>query len=173
MKLAHQPARMHHAATLSPPPSTSCAYFPSLRGGCTLCALIAPVSAISVSRFFPSSSAQPLCFLSYPCNPSSFMQLRILLRNGAALSLLFSMASALFLSPRGCTPPTFPSGPRRLSALVPRWQIPCSQKLAASSSSLCALFRTPFLCFQELAASFAKTPGWGVPRFLFQPPTAH
>jgi hypothetical protein len=43
------------------------------------------------------------------------------------------------------------------------WQIPCSQKLAASLSSLCALFCTGFLCFQELAASFAKTPGWGVP----------
>src|SRR6266478_9181480 len=115
MKLAHEPARMHHAATLSPPPSTSCAYFPSLRGGCTLCALIAPVSAISVLRFFPSSSAQPLCFLSHPCNPSSFMRLRTLLRNGAPLSLLFSMASALFPSPRGCIPPpTFLSGPRRL-----------------------------------------------------------
>src|SRR5467141_270551 len=106
MKLAHQPARMHHAATLSPPPSTSCAYFPSLRGGCTLCALIAPVSAISVLRFFPSSSAQPLFFLSHPCNPSSFMRLRTLLHNGALPSLLFSMAPALFLSPRGYGSPS-------------------------------------------------------------------
>src|SRR6266446_3840903 len=105
MKLAHQPARMHHAATLSPPPSTSCAYFPSLRGGCTLCALIAPVSAISVLLFFPSSSAQPLCFLSHPCNPSIIMRLRTLFRNGTPLSLLFSMASALFLSPQGWYPP--------------------------------------------------------------------
>jgi hypothetical protein len=30
-------------------------------------------------------------------------------------------------------------------------------------SSLCALFRTRSLCSQELAASFAKTPGWAVP----------
>jgi hypothetical protein len=30
-------------------------------------------------------------------------------------------------------------------------------------SSLCALFCTGFLCFQELGASFAKTPGWGGP----------
>jgi hypothetical protein len=27
--------------------------------------------------------------------------------------------------------------------------------------SLCALFRTPILCFQSLADSFAKTPGVG------------
>src|SRR6266446_115243 len=35
------------------------------------------------------------------------------------------------------------------------------------------LFPTPVLCFQQLAASFPKTPGWGVARFPFQPPTAH
>ncbi len=34
-------------------------------------------------------------------------------------------------------------------------------------------FPTPVLSFQRLAASFPKTPGWGVPRFLFQPPIAH
>ena len=28
------------------------------------------------------------------------------------------------------------------------WQIPCSQQLAASLSSLCSLFHTPSLCFQ-------------------------
>src|SRR5467141_983710 len=28
---------------------------------------------------------------------------------------------------------------------------------------LCSLFSTPVLCFQQLAASFPKTPGWGVP----------
>src|SRR5260370_42269966 len=28
---------------------------------------------------------------------------------------------------------------------------------------LCSLFATLFLCFQRLAASFRKTPGWGVP----------
>ncbi len=35
------------------------------------------------------------------------------------------------------------------------------------------LFATPVLCFQQLAASFPKTPGWGVARFPFQRPTAH
>jgi hypothetical protein len=48
-------------------------------------------------------SVLPLCFLSHPCNPCSFMRLRTLLRNGAPPSPLFSTASALFLSPRGCT----------------------------------------------------------------------
>jgi len=38
---------------------------------------------------------------------------------------------------------------------------------------LCRYSVAPVLCFQQLAASFHKTPGWGVPRFPFQPPTAH
>src|SRR5260370_15432079 len=50
---------------------------------------------------------------------------------------------------------------RRLSVSVSLWQIPRSQKLTPSLSSLCPLFRAPFLCFQELAASFCKTPGVG------------
>src|SRR5258707_15411038 len=33
--------------------------------------------------------------------------------------------------------------------------------LSLEGQSLCALFRTPFLCFQQLAASFTKTPGGG------------
>jgi hypothetical protein len=35
------------------------------------------------------------------------------------------------------------------------------------------LFPTPVLCFQQLAASFPKSPGWGVLRFPFRPPTVH
>ncbi len=61
-----------------------------------------PLSLLS-THYPLCSSAQLLCFLSHPCKPSSFMQLRTLLRNGAPLSLLFSIASALFLSSRGCT----------------------------------------------------------------------
>ena len=53
----------------------------------------------------PSSGAQLLCFLSHPCNPSSFMQLRTLLRNGAPLSSALPSTCALFPSSRGCTPP--------------------------------------------------------------------
>src|SRR5216683_8324136 len=62
------------------------------------------------------------------------------------------------------------SGLRRLSVSVSRWQIPRSQKLTASLSSLCPLFRTPFLCFQQLAASFCKTPGVGGRCDLSRPP---
>src|SRR6266404_3666578 len=75
-----------------------------------------------------------LCLLSHPCNPSSFMQLRTLLRNGAPVSLVFSMLSALFLSPRGV--PILEV--RFLSVLrvsVPLWQVPLFHTLAASLSS--------------------------------------
>ena len=41
-------------------------------------------------------------------------------------------------------------------------QLFCLHRTGASLSSLCALFRTRFLYFQQLAASFQKTPGWGV-----------
>jgi hypothetical protein len=51
-------------------------------------------------------------------------------------------------------------------------QLSCLHRFAASLSSLCALSCTRFLCFQQLAASFHKTPGWGVPRFPLRPPTA-
>src|SRR5882762_1194678 len=40
-------------------------------------------------------------------------------------------------------------------------QVTSFHLLAASLSSLCALFCSRSLFFQELAASFAKTPGWG------------
>src|SRR5258707_15110035 len=59
---------------------------------------------------------------------------------------------------------------RRLCVSVSLWQIPCSDKLTASLLSLCPLFRAPFLCFQELAASFCKTPGVGGRCNLSRPP---
>ena len=60
--------------------------------------------------------------------------------------------------PPGCEGAHFQFSTLRL---CPLWQIPCSQNLAASLSSFCVLFCTRSLCFQELAASFAKTPGVG------------
>src|SRR5712664_941348 len=64
---------------------------------------------------------------------------------------------------------------RRLCVSVSLWQIPRSQKLTASLSSLCPLFPGPFLCFQELAASFCKTPGVGgvAATFLGRPSLRH
>src|SRR5882757_4968701 len=45
-----------------------------------------------------------LSFLSHPSNSRIFKQLRTLLRDGARPSLLFSITSELFLSPRGWYP---------------------------------------------------------------------
>src|SRR5882757_532946 len=45
-----------------------------------------------------------LSFLSHPSNSCIFKQLRTLLRDGARPSLLFSISSQLFLSPRGWYP---------------------------------------------------------------------
>src|SRR6266436_3533001 len=56
---------------------------------------------------------------------------------------------------------------RFLSRIQP--QVSNFQSLAASCASLYPLFRTPIICFQQLAASFCKIPGVGVgvPGFLF------
>ena len=48
---------------------------------------------------------------------------------------------------------------RTAQALSARDSMPC-----ALLNSLVALFSTAVVCFQELAHSFAKTPGVGVPR---------
>src|SRR5258708_18422838 len=76
----------------------------------------------------------------------------------------FSRNPFLFTSiqnPRGCGL----RNPKLSTAFsvrsVPLWQIHLFQELAASLASLCTLFRTRFLCFQSLAASFSKTPGVG------------
>jgi hypothetical protein len=47
---------------------------------------------------------------------------------------------------------------RRASAANPLFSKACALLL-----SLCALFRARIICFQQLARSFAKIPGWGVP----------
>jgi len=50
------------------------------------------------------------------------------------------------------------------------WQIHCFQAFAASFPPLCALFCTPSLCFQSLAASFRKIPGVGYPECNYGTP---
>ncbi len=84
---------------------------------------------------------------------------------------LFSYSYGLFVVPKkvksfaigwGVSAASVPSVPARPEG-GSLWQTPCSQQFAASLSSLCSLFGTPFLCFQQLAASFPKTPGVGVP----------
>src|SRR4029077_7543867 len=61
----------------------------------------------------------------------------------------------------GCRLSIFTSVP------VPRWQVPCSQQVAASLSSLCPLFAlfsalVPFV-LKSLQPLFAKHPGGGYP----------
>jgi hypothetical protein len=51
-----------------------------------------------------------------------------------------------------------------------RSQVTSFHLLAASLWSLCALFRTRSLCFQELAASFPKMPGVGYPECNYWTP---
>jgi len=53
---------------------------------------------------------------------------------------------------------------------VPLWQIHSFHSLGASLSSLCALFRPRFLCFQSFAASFPKIPGVGYPKCNYGTP---
>ena len=53
--------------------------------------------------------------------------------------------------------PSNPCGQPRSVSLAVSWY-------CALLNSLAALFATPILCFQQLARSFAKTPGVGVPR---------
>jgi hypothetical protein len=76
-------------------------------------------------------------------------------RNGNPLSLGISTACALCPSSRKCT--LF--SPQILS--VPLWQIPRSQQLATSLSSLAVFFAHVFFVFNALPASFAKTLGLG------------
>src|SRR4029077_8354744 len=53
--------------------------------------------------------------------------------------------------------------PLQASGSSARPQVSNFQSLAASLASLCSLFRAPVLYFQQLAASFPKTPGVGGP----------
>src|SRR5713226_3852637 len=62
------------------------------------------------------------------------------------------------------------SGLRRLCVSVSLWQIPCSHKLTASLSSLCPLFRTPFLCFSRACSLFLQNTRGGGSLRPFRPP---
>src|SRR6266478_8736952 len=110
------------------------------------------------SPCYLDKTSQVLCFLSHPCKPSIIMELRTLLRNGSQISLAFSVASALFLSPRGWypPPPAFCSACRICS--MPLWP---NSLIFNSLQPLCVLLASPALCFLSVTASFRKTPGGG------------
>ena len=95
----------------------------------------------------------PLCFHTltnpFSCNPFLFTSIQ---------------------NPRGCGV----KNPKLSTAFsvrsMPLWQIHLFQGLAASLASLCTLFRTRFLYFQSLAASFRKIPGVGYPECNYGTP---
>src|SRR5229473_365220 len=135
--------------------------------------MVAPVPA-QISKLCPRlHDAARRRFLPLPTTHHSLPTLLLSPLCFHTLTNQFSCNPFLFTSiqnPRGCGA----KKPKLSTAFsvrsVPLWQIHLFQELAASLSSLCTLFRTRFLCFQSLAASFSKTPGWGgVPRLL---PTA-
>jgi hypothetical protein len=89
--------------------------------------------------------------------PSYFPRRRRRMLHEAPTSVLFSVASAYFPSPRPHIRVIAGDG---LSDL-PVCQLSCLHRLAASLPSLFYFFCIRFLCFQSFAASFPKTPGWG------------
>ncbi len=113
---------------------------------------------LTVSPFRPFLPPQPVCIL-VAGDSSRHM------RHVAPRSLPFSARCAYFPSPQGCT--------LIHSALHVRWSFlrvsvasPMFSAVCRPFVALCALFRTPVLCFQQLAASFRKTPGVGIPNAL-------
>jgi len=110
-----------------------------------------------------SSCAQPLCFLSHPCNSSSFMRLRTLSHNGAPLSLLLSMASALFLSPRGYASKAFPTTDFQTSNASTLFSTRAWRLFVRSLH----LFLHPFPLFSIVCSLSSKnTPGGGYRSFF-------
>src|SRR5713226_5965532 len=69
------------------------------------------------------------------------------------LYLLWSQSIAHTSRHHRGVPNPLPLFTSRHFSSVSLWQIPFSQQLAASLSSLCAPFCTPFLCFHWFAAS--------------------
>ncbi len=101
---------------------------------------------------FLITSLQPLCFHVIA---HSFPQRR------SAIRFAFNNLHTLSVATGGGTPRHSYSRLLRLCVFASLWQIPCSQQLAASCTSLCAIFRAPFLCFQSFAASFFQNTRGG------------
>jgi hypothetical protein len=69
--------------------------------------------------------------------------------------------------------PTQISKPRRRKFSCPSRRSTPNSRPVNPLQPLSSLVATPVLCFQQLAASFPKTPGCGVLRFLPRPPIIH
>jgi len=107
-------------------------------------AIFSRLPRVTPSRITSHLFLSPLCFhnLTNPCSRNCFRFTSVQIPRGVGV--------------KKHKVPTFFS-----VHFVPLWQIHLFQKLAASLSSLCALFRTRFLCLQSFAASFPKHPGGG------------
>src|SRR5260370_22952808 len=119
---------MHHAATLSPPPSTSCAYFPSPRG----------------YHFFPPFDFQLCVSVPSPAPTWSGWQIPCS-QQFAASCRLFALFSALPVLCFQCFADSFAKTP---GVGVPPHRSP----LESATSSL--FFRTPL---QRLQLAFPRT----------------
>src|SRR5258708_2090386 len=91
------------------------------------------------------------------------MQLRTLFPHGAPLSLLFSTASTLFLSPRGWYPCCLraPASGSSVLRFFPQLLALCFQQLAASFFLFALFLPTQLFVFNRLQTLFQKHRGWG------------
>src|SRR5258708_35983442 len=131
--------RMRHVTSISLPFSARCAYFPSPRG----CTLIPFASCRS-----PSPPPSPLESTLAKVYQNRRLQLPLesptYAKTGGGGVIVNEPRPILGVL---CAPVSVPSVFLPAPTGSGR-QIPCSQQLAASLSLFCALFRTPFLCFQ-------------------------
>src|SRR6266852_497742 len=126
--------------------------------------MIAPVPT-QIPKLSPSTRPTAHFSLPQPA-PTTYCPLFFVssrrLHHVVSISLPFSAASAYFASPRGCSVHHSRCSHVRTLQHTKLFYL---QELAASLSSLCALFCARSLCFQSFAASFCKTPGVGGLRF--------
>src|SRR6266849_1796335 len=133
--------------------------------------MVAPVPT-QIPKLSPSTRPTAHFSLPQPA-PTTYCPLFFVssrrLHHVVSISLPFSAASAYVASPRGS--PVHHSRCSHVRTLQ-HTQLFYLQELAASLSSLWALFCARFLCFQSFAASFCKTPGWGVSASTLMPPAS-
>jgi hypothetical protein len=91
-------------------------------------------------------------------NPFAINHLRIGMPHAAPVTQEESAACTYLPSPRRCARMTGKNASSLFAPLVSTLDFSVACGLF---QSLCPLFRTPVLYFQQLTASFPKTPGWG------------
>ncbi|SRR6266404_3878784 len=118
--------------------------------GCVICSAMLARRNLA-SSFLPITSLQPQWFHAIT---HSFAQ-----RRHAIPPILNSFRTLLPLTAISFFATHFHAFARFLSSIQP--QLSSFQSLGASLRLFTLFFRTPSVCFQQLAASFSKTPGWG------------